>query len=215
MNTNNNSISKSEAFPNQIAAWSSDAGLSVTVISTTEKGTIAALKAANFLAADLDAAITLLNLEIVPASCPLYRPAASLKYAMNRQRFMLRQSGATATDVDLKIRLCRDWSSGVQRLLRRRSLIVIGGRRRWWVSRAEKLEKVLRDLGHHVIFVDIIQEQNKSSQNNNCRFRFGRNGGPLYTQDETERSAFGARTRKASNSYASKFTAKADPRRLR
>jgi hypothetical protein len=119
---------------------------------------------------------------------------------MDQQGLIVRQSGAGATGVDLKIRFCRDWSSGVQRLLRRRSLIVIGGRRHWWASRAEKLERVLRDLGHHVIFIDVVQEQNRISQNNNFRFPFGRNGGQLHTHDETKNLTFGARMRKASNS---------------
>jgi len=200
MDTKRKSLSNHHEAPNRTVVWSSVAGLSVLVIATTETGTIAALKAANGLAADLDAAITLLNLEIVPTFFPLSTSARSIKFAMNQQRSALRQSAVNATDVDAKIRLCLDWSNGIQRLLRRRSLIVIGGKRHWWVSRAEKLERVLCALGHHVIFIDVAQKQNRISQNNNFRFSVGRKGGHLHNQDEMERAAFGARTRKESNS---------------
>ena len=166
MSTEKNCIPNLEESRNQIAPWSSDAGLSVTVISTTEKGTVASLNAAKWLAKDLEATITLLKMEIVPVSFPLYKPPVSLKYTINQQRSMVRQSGVNAADVDLKIRFCRDWSSGLQWVLRRRALVVIAGKRHWWVSREERLERILRALGHHVIFIDVAQEKESTPRSN-------------------------------------------------
>ena len=187
-----------EGIGKQISHWSSDAGLAVTVISTTEDGTIAALKAAGNLAADLDASTTLLNLEIVPARFPLYRPPVSLKYTIHQQRSMLRRSGASEADVDLKIRYCRDWSSGLQRLLRRRSLIVIGGKRLWWLSREERLERVLRALGHHVIFIDVTREKVGTPRRNPFLPSFGRIDRHLHNSKDKTGFILGARTHKES-----------------
>jgi hypothetical protein len=200
MNRNNNPAPKLTDTRNQTSNWSSDAGLSVTVISTTDNGTIAALKAARSLATDLDAAITLLNMEIVPARFPLYRSRVSLKYTINQQRSLVRKAGAIEADVDLKIRLCRDWNSGLQRILHRRSLVVIGGKRHWWVSREERLERVLRGLGHHIIFIDVVQEENRTSQSNYFPLSFGRNGNHLHNRERTAKVIVGARTRKKSGS---------------
>jgi hypothetical protein len=174
MSTEKNSARNFEKSRNQITHWSSDAGLSVTVISTTEKGTVASLRAAKWLATDLNATITLLNMEIVPAHFPLYKPPVSLKYTIKQQRSMVRQSGVNEADADLKIRFCRDWSSGLQWVLRRRALVVIAGKRHWWVSREERLERILRALGHHVIFIDVAQEKESTSHGNKFLHSFGR-----------------------------------------
>jgi hypothetical protein len=195
MSTEKNPAPKLEESRNQIAHWSSDAGLSVTVISTTEKGTVASLRAAKCLAADLDATITLLKMEIVPARFPLYRPPVSLKYTINRQRSIVRQSSVNEADVDLKIRFCRDWSSGLQWVLRRRSLIVIAGKRHWWVSREERLERVLRALGHHVIFIDRAQEEESTSHGSKLSHSFGKSEGHFHKQKQAARFVSGAKAR--------------------
>ncbi len=196
MSTEKNSTPNLEESRNQTGHWSSDAGLSVTVISTTEKGTVASLNAAKCLAADLDATITLLKMEIVPARFPLYRPPVSLKYTINQQHSMVRQSGVNEADVDLKIRFCRDWSSGLQWVLRRRSLIVIAGKRHWWVGREERLERVLRAFGHHVIFIDVSQEKESTSYGSKLSHSFGKSGGYFQNEKQTARFISGTKTRK-------------------
>jgi hypothetical protein len=198
MSTEKNPAPNLEESRNQIAHWSSDAGLSVTVISTTEKGTVASLKAAKWLATDLDATITLLKMEIVPVRFPLYRPPVSLKYTISQQRSIVRQSGVNEADVDLKIRLCRDWSSGLQWVLRRRSLIVIAGKRHWWASREERLERVLRALGHHVIFIDVAQGKESTSHGSKLLHSVGKSEGHFHNQKQAARFISGANTRKES-----------------
>jgi hypothetical protein len=137
--------------------------LCVTVVATTEEGTIGALNAASCLATDLDAQITLLKMEVVSSHFPLYRPHVSLNSIIHQQHSLIRRSGTREEDVDVQIRLCRDCDSVLQRLLRRRALVVIGGRRHWWVSGEERLERTLRRLGHHVIFIDVGQKPYRPS----------------------------------------------------
>jgi hypothetical protein len=166
-------------------------GLCVTVIATTEKGTTAALNAARWLATDLDAKITLLKMEVVPIRLPLYRPPVSLKFTIRQQHSLVRQSGAREEDVDIQIRLCRDCGSGLQRVLRRRALVVIGGKRHWWLNGEERLERVLRRLGHHVIFVDIGQKLDRASHSYGFPVTLGSGVGRFRKQEGAAESIWG------------------------
>jgi hypothetical protein len=145
------------------ARSSLDPKLCVTVVATTPEGTIAALNAAGWLAKDLGARVTLLAIEVVPNHFPLDQPPVSLAFTTKQQRSLVLASGAREEDVDMRIYLCRDRHSGLQRALRRRAVIVIGGRRHWWLSGEERLEQTLRGLGHHVIFIDIGQKSDRTS----------------------------------------------------
>jgi hypothetical protein len=144
-----------------------NAGLSVTVIATTEKGTTAALNEARRLAMDLNAHITLLRMEVVPRRFPLDKPPVSLDVTTKQQCSLVLQSSAREQDVTIRTCLCRDRDLSLQRVLRRRALVVIGGRRHWWLTREERLEKVLRGMGHHVIFIEV-----RSQTHRTCRSRY-------------------------------------------
>ena len=155
----------------------SGTALCVTVIATTEKGTTAALNAAWWFATELDARITLLKMEIVPIRLPLDRPPVFVKFTINQQHSFVQRSVAREEDVDVQIRLCRDFDSGLQRLLRRRALVVIGGRRHWWLSSEARLERTLRRLGHHVIFIDVGQKAKQTSHSNSLPISLGSGAG--------------------------------------
>jgi hypothetical protein len=158
-------------------------GLCITVIPTTEEGTAAALRAARGLAKDLDATITLLKMEVVPTHFPLYRPPGSLHCTIMQQHSLVLQSGAREEDVAIRIRLCRDLENGLRRVLRRRALVVIGGRRHWWLSGEERLEKSLRRLGHHVIFIDVDDKADLTSRS---RFPFSPSSGAARFQSRSD-----------------------------
>jgi len=130
-------------------------GFNVTVIATTEKGTTAALDEARRLARDLDARVTLLKMKIVRRRFPLDKPPVSLRVTTRQQCSLAVGSNEKEQDLTVRTCLCRDRDLSLQRVLRRRALVVIGGRRHWWLSREERLEKVLRGMGHHVIFIDL------------------------------------------------------------
>jgi hypothetical protein len=175
--------SKGTQGRDQTSRTSSGPGLCVTVIATTEEGTTAALNAARWLATDLDARITLLKMEVVPISLPLYRPPVSLKFTIEQQHSLVRRSSAREEDVDIQIRLCRDCDGGLQRVLCRRALVVIGGKRHWWLSGEERLERVLRRLGHHVIFVDAGQKTDGTSHSNSFPVSLGTGAGQFRKQE--------------------------------
>jgi hypothetical protein len=135
--------------------------LCVTVIATTQEGTIGALNAASSLARDLDARIVLLKVEVVPPRFPVNKPLLPLDFIVNQQRSLLLDSNSRDEDVAIRICLCRDLDQCLLHVVRRRALVVIGGKRRWWTSAEEKLEYAFRRLGHHVIFIQ-VGEANKS-----------------------------------------------------
>jgi hypothetical protein len=175
----------------QTSPMPSALGLCVIVIATTEEGTTAALNAAKWLATDLDARITLLKMEVVPIRFPLYRPPASLKFTIEQQHSLVRRSSAREEDVDIQIRLCRDCDSGLQRVLRRRALVVIGGKRHWWLSSEESLERALLRLGHQVIFVDVGQKTDSTSHINCFLVSLGSAVGRFRKQEGAAESIWG------------------------
>ena len=146
---------------------SSRARLCVTVIATTAEGTTSALNEARRLARDLDAHITLLKIEVVvPLRFPFDKPLVSFDFTIKQQCSLVLRSSAREDDVTIRTCLCRDQSACLRSALRRRALVVIGGSRHWWMSRQERLERALQQLGHHVIFVDVNHKSDWSSQSN-------------------------------------------------
>lgn len=132
----------------------SEVDVCVTVIPTTLEGTQAALTAARSLGKGLALHITLLALD-VGTSQQHSGSARSVSNSREKQLFSLPRSVLQQGDVTLLVYPCRDFESGLRSVLRRRALVVIGGRRRWWSSREEKVERALRRLGHHIIFIEI------------------------------------------------------------
>jgi hypothetical protein len=137
-----------------VSEFSSDPRLRVTVLYTTTEGTLAALRAAGSLARNLGARIALVETEIVPFHFPVDRPPVSIDFLERRHIALVSESGIQAEEVHIEIYLCRDRMQCLRKVLNTPSLVVIGGRRHWWSSREQELERLLRALGHHVIFVD-------------------------------------------------------------
>jgi hypothetical protein len=128
--------------------------LRVTVIKTTNEGTIAALQAAANMAEQLRAQIVLLAIQIVPLRLPINRPPLSVKFLQQQLLNLVSESGVRDTEVIVQIALCRDRDEALKRFLPPHSLVVIGQGRRTWMRRERKLERFLRRLGHEVISVD-------------------------------------------------------------
>ena len=152
------------------AASSPDPGLCVTVISTTQEGTTAALNAARWLGKNLEARITLLTMEVVPFHLPLDQPPLALEFTTDHQCSVTLGSNAEEKAVINRVYLCRDPEGDLSSVLRRRALVVIGGRRRWWLSSEERLERALRRLGHHVIFIDVADKMDPASNRRSAVF---------------------------------------------
>jgi len=137
-----------------VSQFSSGPGLRVTVLYTTTEGTLAALRAAGSLAQNLGARIALVETEVVPIHFPADNPPVSIDFLERRHIALVSESGIQAEEVHIEIYLCRDRLQCLRRVLNPPSLVVIGGRRLWWSSGEQELERLIRALGHHVIFVD-------------------------------------------------------------
>lgn len=127
--------------------------MSVTVIATNSGGTIAALRAAEKLAANLGASIALVKAQIIPFEFPLEDPPVSIDFLQRQLYGLVCEAGIEAEKITVHLWLCRDRFVGLRKILRPRSLVVIGGRKRWW-SREKALERFLSQMGHRVVFID-------------------------------------------------------------
>ena len=103
--------------------------LEVKVLFTTHAGTIAALKLANTLSAQLGRHAVVLLLYPVPYTLPLSWPAVSKEFLEERIRALERES---PSEITVRIYICRSSRQSLSRILPPRSLIVVGGRKRWW-----------------------------------------------------------------------------------
>ena len=90
-----------------IAASVGGPRLRVNVIATTEKGTIAALRTAAGLAADLGAQITLIGIEVVPRQLPLQRPPVPVAFLERKLYSLVHEAGILEKEVRIQLCLCR------------------------------------------------------------------------------------------------------------
>ena|SRR5579871_334100 len=128
-----------------------DSSLNVSVIFTGVAETLAALRRAAALAAELNARVTLFVLQVVPYPLPVTSPPVLLEF--NERRFRLIAETARVETVVL-IYLCREPQTAIEAVLPPRSLIVIGGRKHWWPTREAALARRLRRAGHEVVFTE-------------------------------------------------------------
>jgi hypothetical protein len=126
--------------------------LDVNVLYTDVPGTLAALRKAGELAANLRARIQLIVPEVVPYPLPLFRPTVSREFSERRFRTLAK---GLHIDTQVRICLCRDRERLLADALPPRSLIVIGGRKRWWPTAEQALASRLCRCGHEVIYTQV------------------------------------------------------------
>lgn len=122
----------------------------VNVLYTTHAGTLAALKMASRLGAELGICPTVLRLYAVPGTLPLEMPAVAMGFLEEQIHALARES---PTEVTARIVLCREPRRSLREILRPHSLIVLGGTKRWWPTKEQWWARILREEGHEVIFV--------------------------------------------------------------
>jgi hypothetical protein len=143
---------RSRSFQRVGEPQTAPARLEVNVIYTGIRRTLAALRRAVQLAANLDAHIRIVAAVIVPHPLPLERPPVGREYTERRFRAM---AGKTGVETRVQICYCRDQKNAFDCSFAAQSLVVIGGTRRWWwPTTAERTAKVLERSGHHVVFVE-------------------------------------------------------------
>lgn len=152
--------SRSAVFDSLDTGWgqgfdsTSSARLNVTVIHTSEEGTVAALIAAAHLAKNLCGHIRLLAAETVPIHFSLERPHVSADFLAHRLYRLSADAGLCGEEVSIQISLCRSSKRALAELLVPHSLLIIGGNLSWWKRRECRISRWLRQQGHHVIFVN-------------------------------------------------------------
>lgn len=130
-----------------------DRKFEINVIFTTTTGTMAALKAAQELAHDLDAQTVLLVPQVVPLQFSISSPPVSIAFTQ-RRAYAMAMDCQKDGDIRVQVYLCGDRQKCLLKVLKPQSLVLIGGKKRWWPAPEQKLAKVLRASGHKVIFVN-------------------------------------------------------------
>jgi hypothetical protein len=125
--------------------------LQVNVLYTTHSGTLAALKFASRLGANLGQCPSVLRLYAVPYALPLERPAVAIDFLEEQLRALARES---ATKFSTQLYLCRDTRRTLRELLPPHSVIVLAGKQRWWPTKEQRWAGILRKEGHEVIFMN-------------------------------------------------------------
>jgi hypothetical protein len=126
--------------------------LEVNVIFTEPEETLAALKTAGELAANLRARIRLVAPQAVPFSFPLTSPPIAVEFTRKLLLELACQGLQGPIEITAHLYLCRDKLDTLAQILRPKSLVVIGGKH-WWRTDAGYFARMLRSVGHHVIVV--------------------------------------------------------------
>jgi hypothetical protein len=130
----------------------SSASLAVTVLYTSIRPTLAALRQAGLLARDLGASIRILNVRAVPYPLPLDKPPANSEVLAGNIRTL-----ADGLRIPTHIEIChgRDVVDALLQSLHPNSIVLIGAgaRRTWWPSKERRWAKQLNQHGHHAIVV--------------------------------------------------------------
>ena len=125
--------------------------LQLYVIFTDLPATNLALEAANQLAHDLDARVTVLVAQVVPYPLAPECPPVSVRFTEQVLSRLVRDRELETT---VHVYLCRDRDETIRQALLPESIVVVGSRKRWWRKAEKALARVLRRDGHHVILFD-------------------------------------------------------------
>jgi hypothetical protein len=134
--------------------------LSITVLYTGVRPTLAALRRAAVLARDLGATIRVLNVRAVPYPLPLDHPPVNSEVLATSFRTLVQ-----GQPIPTRVEICygRDIIDSIRQSLSPNSLVVIGARTRSWPTREQRWAKQLNRLGHQVIFVSDRQSNMNSN----------------------------------------------------
>jgi hypothetical protein len=149
-------VKTSDPVAGVMSNLTSPANMRVVVITTTPKSTVAALRTAARLAADLGAQITLISIESVPWECPLQEPPVPVPSLKRKLYALIYEAGILKQEVLIQLCLCRYPSESLRAILRPNSLIVLGGRNHWWSRRERDLKTFLMSFGQEVFLSDSV-----------------------------------------------------------
>src|SRR6185436_3981182 len=128
---------------------SPDPELVVNVVYARLPRSAETLHVASSLAHGLGARVSVHFAREVPYPLALKSPPVPAGFTEEK---LLGLASTQASDTSIQVYQCRDVTETIRRALKPESVVVIGGPKRWWRTREEKLARILRRDGHHVIF---------------------------------------------------------------
>jgi hypothetical protein len=143
-----------EAERDTVTGFRGDSQLQVAVISTTSKGTLAALRTAARLANNLDARITLAIIKVVRRHLSLDVPPLLIEFIEKRAFALVSDAGIKDREISIQIWICHDRKKCLRQALGSKTLVVVGGTKHWWRRDEQKLEEWLCREGYPTIFSD-------------------------------------------------------------
>jgi hypothetical protein len=111
-----------------------------------------ALAAAVELARDLEAAVTLMAVHVLPYPSPL-ECQEGIRQRLEAELTAVARTSPAA--IRVKLVFARNRADAYIGLLRRQSLVVIGTKDRWWTTREQRLARALMSSGHSVAVVKV------------------------------------------------------------
>jgi hypothetical protein len=145
-------LAPADGRPQCPAIEEAESKLNISVVFTAVESTLAALKHAGDMAANLGARISLVVPQVVPYPVPLNSPPVPPDFSERRFRVI---AGQSRVETRVVVYLCRDRMETLKAVLKPRSLVVVGGRKRWWPTAEQRLASELRHAGHEVIFSEL------------------------------------------------------------
>jgi hypothetical protein len=139
-----------QGFKTTVPASVVETRLSIVVPYTTPELTKAALKHAATLSAGLNAAIRLIDAQVVPVQRPLNEPTVNREFSVKRLREIADEAGMP---VHVEIIYTRNRMECFRRSVKAGSLIVITAGMPWWPTFEKKLARSLLKAGHDVVLV--------------------------------------------------------------
>jgi hypothetical protein len=124
------------------------AELDLVIPFTTPRLTRAALEAANRMGAGLEAAVRVLEVQVVPYPLEAGQSPVLVDFLEARM-----QKLSSALPVRAEILLTRDFEPALEGALNERSIVVLASPARPWRTRTERLAARLRRAGHTVVMV--------------------------------------------------------------
>jgi len=120
----------------------------VNVVFTGIKQTLAALRTAAVLAADLRGRIVVLVPQVVPYPAPLDSGSVPRAFLVHR---LVTAVSESRIETHIRVCVCRDRRTALSAALPPCSIVVLGGGKRWWPTQEQRLAAELRRQGHHVV----------------------------------------------------------------
>lgn len=122
----------------------------MTVLYTSIRPTLAALRQAASLARDLEAVVRILHVRTVPYPLPIDQPPAD-REILSRKICTL----AEGQPIPTRVEICygRDFMDSLLQSLSPNSIVLIGLQRMHWWSKERRWARLLSNHGHQIVFV--------------------------------------------------------------